>query len=200
MALQTLNQLSTLPFENNLVLNMLTKEDKSSFVYDLSEGYNTLDFIVSRVSEARKTAGKDGKFSKPIMGVSVVQAEIASTYTNGNLLRINFVDGSYDKFRVTEVVSDGTALNTQGRVVNKGAGFIELEVSAGTTTWNTAIHFLAGKYATVYYNSQPNRGSGGLASLYEYPTYVDNWTAIMRDNVELYRRDMEETWVEFQGK
>jgi len=45
--MQTLNQLSTLPFENNLVLNGLNLDDKSSMVYDFSNGWNVLDLIVS---------------------------------------------------------------------------------------------------------------------------------------------------------
>jgi hypothetical protein len=49
------------------------------------------------------------------------------------------------------------------------------------------------------WNAQQNRGSGAMASLYEFPEYVSNQTSIMRENVELYRRDASQTWVEFQG-
>lgn len=199
MALQTLNQISNLPFENNLILNGLSKEDKSSVVFDFSGGYNVVDLIVSKVSSSRRIVGKDGVFQKPIMGISVVQAQVASNAFNGPLLRVNFVDPTYDKFRLTEIVTDGTANDAMGRVVNKGPGFIELEVAPPITAWVLASHFTAGTYATAMWNSQVNRGSTNMESLYEYPQYVTNQTSIMRENVELYRRDASQTWVEFQG-
>jgi hypothetical protein len=195
----TLNQISTLPFENNLILNGLSKEDKSSMVFDFSLGYNVVDLIVSKVSSSRQIVGRDGVFQKPIMGVSVVQSTVASTVVNGSLLRINFVDNSYDKFRKSEVVSDNTANDTYGRVVNSGAGFIEVEYTPGITAWDTATQFVAGSTCTAMWNAQQNRGSGAMASLYEFPEYVSNQTSIMRENVELYRRDASQTWVEFQG-
>ena len=205
MSRQTLNQISNLPFENNLILNGLSKEDKSSVVFDFSGGYNVVDLIVSKVASSRRVVGKDGVFQKPIMGLSVVQAQVASTSLVGSLLRLNFVDPTYDKFRITEVVTDGTAADNMGRVVNKGAGFVELEIApngSGATAWNTATMFntLAGPiFATAMWNSQVNRGSTNMESLYEYPQFVTNQTSIMRENVELYRRDASQTWVEFQG-
>jgi hypothetical protein len=137
------------------------------------------------------------------MGLSVVQAQVASTSINGALLRVNFVDTTYDKFRTTEIVHDGSANDFMGKVVNKGPGFIELEISpngAGATTWAGASGaFAANSYATAMWNAQVNRGSGSMESLYEYPQFVTNQTSIMRENVEMYRRDASQTWVEFQG-
>jgi len=203
MSRQTLNQISNLPFENNLILNGLSKEDKSSVVFDFSGGYNVVDLIVSKVASSRRVVGKDGVFSKPIMGISVVQAQVASSAAAGALWRVNFVDPTYDKFRLTEVVTDGTANDTMGRVVNKGPGFIELEIApngSGASTWaGITTPFAAGTFATAMWNSQVNRGSTNMESLYEYPQYVTNQTSIMRENVELYRRDASQTWVEFQG-
>jgi hypothetical protein len=199
MALQTLNQISNLPFENNLILNGLSKEDKSSVVFDFSGGYNVVDLIVSKVSSSRRIVGKDGVFQKPIMGISVVQAQVASTSLNGNILRVNFVDPTYDKFRLTEIVTDGTAADNMGRVVNKGPGFIELEVAPPLSVWTVGTQFANNTYATAMWNSQVNRGSSNMESLYEYPQFVTNQTSVMRENVELYRRDASQTWVEFQG-
>jgi hypothetical protein len=197
--MQTLNQLSTLPFENNLVLNGLNLDDKSSMVYDFSNGWNVLDLIVSKTATSRQIDGKDGIFQKPIMGTSVVQAEVASTALNGTLLRVNFTDPSYDKFRVTEVLGDGSANDAYGKVVAKGPGFVELEVTPSVSAWSTASHFTTGSYATAMWNAQVSRGSGAMESLYEYPKFVSNQTSIMRENVELYRRDASKTWVEFKG-
>lgn len=205
MSKLTLNQISNLPFENNLILNGLSQEDKATTVFDFSGGYNVVDLIVSKVASSRRIDGRDGQFQKPIMGLSVVQAQIASSAIigNGALLRVNFIDPAYDKFRVTEVVHDGSANDFMGRIVNKGAGFIEMEIvpnGANATTWSAATGcFPANGFATAMWNAQTNRGSGSMESLYEYPQYVTNQTSIMRENVELYRRDTSRTWVEYQG-
>src|SRR5438445_100115 len=116
----TPNQLSTLDFENNLVLNSLNKDDKSKLVYDFSGGYNVLDFIITRGAKARQIVGLDGIFQKPIMGRSQVQAQVLSTALVGSNLQVNFTDPTYDNFRVTQVVSDTTAAMNQGRVISKG--------------------------------------------------------------------------------
>jgi len=194
----TLNQLSVLPFENNLIANGLNKDDKSATVYDFSGGYNVLDFLVSKVSASKQVTGKDGIFYKPIMGVSTVQAQTGSTVLNGTTLRVNFTDPSYDKFRLNVVVTDGSANQTQGRVIGTGAGYIEMETTDGSA-WNTATQFLAGTFPTAIFNAQIARGSGAMASLFEYPEYVANRTSIYRENVELFARDASETWVEYQG-
>jgi len=195
----TQNQISTLPFENNITLNGLNKPDRSKLVFDLSGGWNVLDYIVTRNAPARQISGMNGVFQKPIMGVSVVQAIVASTTLNGTTLRVYFTDPTYDNFRLTEVVGDGTSANNQGKVIGHGAGWIDLEVAPPLTAWNTSLQFLAGSYCTQLYNAQLNRGSNSMESRYEYPVYVTNQTAISRGNVELYRRDNFETWVEFEG-
>ena len=195
----TLNQISNLPFENNLLLNGLNKPDRSKLVYDLSGGWNVLDYIVTRNGPARQVIGLDGQFQKPIMGVSVVQAVIASTVLNGLTLRVSFTDPNYDNFRTNFVVSDGTSAMNKGLVVAHAPGYVDLQVTAELSAWNTAIHFLAGGYITELWQSSVNRGSGAVESQYEYPEYVTNQTAILRDNCDFYRRDVNNTWVEFQG-
>jgi hypothetical protein len=196
----TLNQISRLPFENNLILNGLSKDDKATTVFDFSGGYNVVDLIVSKVSSSRQIMGKDGIFSKPIMGQSVVQAIVATSAINGsNQLVLTFTDNTYDKFRVTEVVGDGSANDSLGRVAVSAAGTITLDLAPPLTSWNLTNNFPAGSYVTSLWNSQTNRGSGAMSSLYEYPEYVSNQTSIMRENVSLDRRDASQTWVEFQG-
>ena len=65
----TPNQISNLPFENNLVLNGLNMDDKTAMVYDLSNGYNTLDTLMSMVNNGKSTqvVGLDGKIQKPFV-------------------------------------------------------------------------------------------------------------------------------------
>lgn len=196
----TANQISNLDFSNNLLLNELNEPDKSQLVYDYSNGYNVVDFLVSKVSKARRIDGLDGKFSKPIMGISQVMAQVSSTtLITTKKLRVNFVDTTYDLFRLTETVSDGTASNYMGRVIDHQPGYIVLEVAPPLTAWDTSRHFLAGTYATVLFQSSANRGSGGMESLYEYPEYVTNQTSITRGSVDLFRRDMSKTWARFEG-
>lgn len=196
----TPNQLSTLDFANNLLLNGLNMDDKSKMVYDFSGGYNVLDFLITRGAKTRQIDGEDGVFQKPIMGRSQVIAQVASTVVVGPNLQVTFTDPTYDNFRVQETVTDGTAAMNQGRVVAKGPGFIVLEPAPPITTWDTALHFVAGSNALAIFVSAGNRGSTGVQSLYEQPFYVRNQTSIIRESVELFRRDMFKTWVEASGK
>lgn len=195
----TLNQISNLPFENNLLLNGLNMPDRSKLVYDLSGGWNVMDYIVTRNGPARQINGKDGVTEKPIMGQSVVQASIATNVINGNVMRVTFTDTNYDLFRNTFVVGDGTASDNQGLVINHGPGYVDIVVAPPLTAWDAALHFVAGRYITEMFQASINRGSSAVESQYEYPKYTYNQTSIIRGNTELYRRDMEKTWVTYHG-
>lgn len=195
---QTLNQLSQLDFQNNLVLNALNKDDKSASVYDLSGGYNVIDFLVTRGAPARSIDGMDGVFYKPIMGSSTPTAQIASTSLSGANLVIVFTDPSFDKFRLKEVIGDGTANMNLGRVIAKSAGSVTIEAAAGTTL-NTTTTFLPGAFAVSMFTASGSRFSSGMESLYEYPKYIRNQTSITRESLSLARRDMSKTWVEYAG-
>jgi hypothetical protein len=197
--MQTLNQLSTLDFRNNLLLNALNKDDKSAAVYDFSGGYNVIDFIATRNAPARRIDGDKGIFYKPIIGKSTPVAQVASTSLVGSNLQVNFTDATFDNFRLKEVLGDGTAAMNQGRVIQKGPGFVIMEPTPGTGAWNTSTHFVAGTFAIPMFVASGNRGSTGVESLYEYPKYVSNQTGITRDSLLLYARDASKTWVEFQG-
>ena len=196
----TLNQIGNTDFSTNLYLNQLSKPDKSAKVYDLSGGYNVIDLLATRNRPARQIVGADGQFQKPIMGRSQIVAQVASSSTSGNTLILNWTDPNFDLFRSTFTLTDGTVANNLGRVIGHGPGTVTLEPGPGIGTWNTAIHFVVGSYALEAFQSSANRGSDGVASQYEYPTYVTNQTSICRENVELFRRDMSQTWPMFKGK
>lgn len=196
----TPNQLSNQDFSRNLLLNQLDLPDKSQLVYDYSNGYNVVDFLVTRNAKPRQIDGLDGVFQKPIMGISQVIAQVASTVlVSATKLKVNFVDPTYDLFRLTETVGDGTAAQNMGRVIEHQPGYIVIECAPPITAWNTAIHFVTGTYATVLFQSSANRGSVGMESLYEYPDYVQNQTSITRGSVELFRRDFSKTYVTYKG-
>ena len=196
----TPNQLSTLDFENNLVLNALNKDDKTDIVYDFSGGYNVLDKIIGQGAKSRQIVGLDGKFQKPIMGRSQVQAQVLSTVAVGTDLRVNWTDPTYDNFRNTQIVTDTTAAMSKGRVIEHGPGYIIMSPAPGVAAWDVAVHFLAGSEALGMWMAAINRGSSGVESLYEYPVYVENQTGIIRESVQLFRRDMAQTWVKYNGK
>lgn len=193
----SLNQLSTGQFENNLLRNLLNKDDKSKTVYDYSGGYNLIDFLSTRNAPARRVDGLNGEFQKPLMGNNAVVAQVASTALVGANLKVTFTDPAYSVFRNQVTVSDGTAANNQGRVIAKGPGYIVLEPISGA--WNTGTQFVAGTFATALFNASGNIGSTGMESLYEDPIYVKNQTSITRESVDIFRRDMAKTWVEFEG-
>ncbi len=193
----SLNQLSTLEFQNNLVLNLLDKPDKSKTVYDFSGGYNLIDFLATRNTAARQINGLKGIFSKPLLGNNAVVAQVATNTLVGTNMRVTFTDPAYNAFRVQVVVSDGTAANNQGRIISKGPGFIVIEPV--NVTFAVASHFVAGTFATALFTASGNIGSTGVESLYEFPTYVSNQTSITRESSQIFRRDMAGTWVQFEG-
>jgi len=196
----TLNQVSSLPFENNLFLNGLNKDDKYSLVADFSNGYNTLTWLVNMNAPARQVDGSDGVFFRPIMGTSKIQGFIAATaLLSPTIARITLNDPTYAAFREKTTVADGSAAMNKGYVVNQGAGFVDIQCVAPILAWNLATQFLAGASITEMWSSAGNRGSTGPKSSYEYPQYVQNQTSVMREKVEMYRRDMSKTWVEFKG-
>lgn len=197
----TQNQFSTTDFSTNILLNALNKPDKSAMVYDLSGGYNVIDLLATRNRPSVQVTGLDGIFEKPLMGRSQIVQTVASTtlLSNGNL-QVNWSDPTFDLFRNSFVLTDGTAANNLGRVVKHQPGFVEMEPGPKITTWNTSIHFVAGSYALEIFNASVNRGSDGVESLYEYPDYVKNQTGIARDNVQIFRRDMMETYPMYKGK
>jgi hypothetical protein len=192
-----LNQLSTQSFQTNLLLNNLNKDDKSKTVYDFSGGYNLIDFLATRNAPARRVHGVNGVFQKPLLGNNAVVAQVQSNTLVGTNMRVTFTDPSYNVFRNQVTVSDGTAANNQGRVIQHGPGYIVIEPV--NVTFATATHFVPGTFATALFNASGNFGSTGMESLYEYPTYVQNQTSITRESVDYFRRDMAQTWVEYEG-
>jgi len=200
MALQTtVNQFGSMPFSRNLVANLLVKPDRQSAIRDLSGGFNDLPQLIDINTAPRQIVGQDGKYEFAVIGVSAIVAQVASATLVGTSLVINFTDPNYDNFRLKEVVSDGTALMPQGKVTSHAAGTITITPAEVGLVFNPAIHFVAGSYVTVLYNAQANRGSTGMETQYEYPTWIENQTGVMRENLKMFRNDWMNTWVEQAG-
>lgn len=201
----TPNQLS-LTFENNLVLNGINSPEKTPLVYDLSNGYNTLEMLMYlKDQKSTKIVGMDGKISKPVMGVERVVAQVATVTTTSNTaLTLTFTDPNYNLFRLGETVTDGTAANNLGRVTSVAPGTIVLEPAGNAVTaggWNSVTSpFAAGTYAFSAFNSSGNRLSNGTVSMYETPYYVDDYTAVIRESIQIASRDMFQTYAKVNEK
>jgi hypothetical protein len=196
----TPNQLSNLNIQNNYVLNGLDSPDKMALVYDLSGGYNTLTMLVDILNKQKSTqvVGLDGKFQKPILGRSNVIAQILANAQAGANLVITFTNPTYDLFRIKDVVLDTN--RNQGRVIAKAPGTITIEPLSKPTALVAATHFTAGMFAKSSWDASGNFGSTGKSVIYETPYYDYNYTAITRESAEYFRRNMNSTFVKYEGK
>lgn len=198
----TPNQINSVSYQNSLLVNNLIKPDRSAKVIDLSGGYNYIDFFATQmmgpsVSSVR-VLGNNGVFQKPIIGNSVVIAQVATqTLLNATTLRLTWTNPNYDNFRLYEIVGDGSVAMNQGQVINKGPGFIDIYVAGKTTAWNTATQFVVGNDVLALYPANPIKGSVNMTSLYEEPYYVENQTSLIRENLTLWYIDAEDAWMRF---
>jgi hypothetical protein len=200
----TPNQISNVSYSNSLLLNNLTKPDRSPKVIDLSGGYNYIDFFATHMMgpsvSSTRVMGTNGFFETPIIGISVVIATVATqTLINTTTLRLTWTDPNYDNFRDYEVVGDGTISMNQGQVIAHGPGFIDITVAPPTTAWNTATQFLAGAQVLALYPANPIKGSVNMTSLYEDPVYVSNQTSLIRENLTMWYIDGQDAWMDFAG-
>lgn len=199
---QGLNQ-EVLQWDQNLVANNMNYEDRSEFVYMLSN-YNTIDYLISKLNNAKThtTWDKDGKVQTPIMGGNEIVAQVAATPTSpsAGVLRVLFTDPTFDKFRNQEIVTDGTSGDVMGRIIAHGAGYIDLTYCPPLTAWSTSLHFQANSFTTYITQVSPTSGSMPMESRYNIPKYVSNYTSVLRENLEMYRRQMGATWAKYKGQ
>lgn len=200
----TQNQIANYSFEDNFVANALDMPDKSGAIYDLTGGYNVIDYLVTRNAPATRTYGLEGLFQKPIIGsFQIVQPVDHSLVLGNGNLRVFFVDTTFppDKgFRVQEVIGDGTSSNIQGLIVNVQVGYVDVEnINPSIAAWDATLHFTNGTVATYLFPAAPNRGSQSMVSRFEYPKYVNNQTSILHDSLMMYRRDFSQSWIKDMG-
>lgn len=197
----TSNQITTLDFTQNLYVNALNSPNKSSAVWDLSGQFNVMDYIFEIMTQGkpRQISSKDGYFEKPIMGRSTPTAKVSSATISGNTLILVFTDPNFTAFRYKEVLYDGTAANNQGRVIQKAPGTVTLEQVSGISGAFTAAQFAANATVSPLFPASGIKGSTGMEPVYEQPQYIHNQTAICRESLILYRRDLIDTYVKWAG-
>ena len=67
-----------LNFEQSLLANALNQPDKSQYVYNLTNGYNTLDLFMSNRAKPRQVVGDGGEFQKAVLGSNAVTGVVSS--------------------------------------------------------------------------------------------------------------------------
>ena len=182
-------------FSKMLQLNEINYPDKSNKIFNQSGGQSVLDWIITQNAPARRTYGKDGAFEVPIIGDTNRVAEVLSNSTVGTTLKVNFVDSTYDLFRVGEVITDGSAGRYTGRIISKGLGYVILQATPDITAWSTATHFVAGTYATDAWVATPNISPNGPTSIFSVPKYVKFLTSPIREAITLHENDLMSTWI-----
>lgn len=185
-----------LDFQNNAMLNALSMEDKAGAVYQLYKGQNVIDYLVTKNQASRQTRGKDGNFTKWVIGAIGISSLIASSTAASNPanLTITFVDPSEQRFVPDMVVGDGSAAMNQGRVVSATPGSIEVEPAGDTINNGFSGAFAAASTCTFLWMAQPTTDSDNPQSLYDVPYPVTNRTSVMRFATNIKSSDLFQTW------
>lgn len=176
-------------------LNELNMPDKRPEVFSQDGGLSVLDYIITNNAPAVRTEGLNGEFEVPIIGDSNRVAQtVGAAVAVGSDIRVNFADPTWDKFRVGEVLTDGSAARNKGRVKAKGAGYVILGVVPSITTWNTGLHFTAGSYVTDYWVADPQKRQSGPESLFQVPFYKKFRTSATSESCTLTEADLAKAW------
>src|ERR1017187_3097755 len=206
-----MGQISLNPI-NKIFSNGLNKPQIESDVYMLMQrNANTFGFIAelarqkAGIASATKVAnGTDrkaisffGKFQKAVLFDATRSATsgVTPTVLSGNLLKVTWTDPTLDIFRKTDVLTDGTSADNQGRVISHGSGWVVLEpVDDSITMANTM--FASNTSVTAYTQASGIGDSTGIESVYQFPDLIDYQTGVQRDNQEIRAyMDTGDTWV-----
>lgn len=177
--------LSTLALSDNIIQKTLQHRNLGSWVYDTSGKFNALSKIIDILNAGQSKRFDEVKFERTTMGNLNISTAIQSNTLVGTYLEVNMVDGSYDLFRVGDVVMDSNKI--QGRVKSKVPGQVVLEPIG--TPFVSATHFINGHFCKVLFDASKDRYSGGKTSIYNVPDLQYNWSSVTRDTNQLARRD-----------
>lgn len=193
------NQVSNLNIEDNLYSRALNDRNDFSRVYDLSGGYSKLLTIINIINAGQSKSIDVDKYEKSFMTNGYVIAQIQTASTVGANVVVNLVNGTYDNFRVNDLVMC-ESLEIQGIVVAKSAGQVVVTPApGGTTLAQLAAEFTSNKYLKAYGDAQPIRNSVGRESLYQFPDVDFNYTQVIRESTTVSRRDKIRSRVMWEG-
>lgn len=179
---------SPLSLSNNLISRALNDRNDFGAVYDLSGGWNKFGLLVDAINAPYGGAKRfdSDKYEKAFYYRNhIIQQIASSTIVSGNMV-INFVDPTYDSFRINDqVISEPS--NISGKVISTSPGTITIEPPNGVT-YVSGTHFVANSYVKVGWDSSPNFYSTSKAPLYEFPETDYNYSSIKRDTNYASRR------------
>lgn len=187
---------TTLNFGQALVQQAISKPIYLQKVYNTwqANNYNTLNQLITglnanndkrRVDQVKFFTGRQG-------GVEVSYVVNGAPTLSGIELTVplSIASGASNNIRVGDTVQDNN--HVKGYVVNKTASSITVIGLSGTLSAST--NFTNGMTAAVYGNASKSKGSVGRESIYNIPSTRHNYTQLMRETAEMFRRDQVETW------
>lgn len=174
----------------SLYATLLNYNNWGTAVYNLDRDWGQVVKFIEKLNGGKSRAvssptGIYQKMTKPRQEV-VAQTSGAPVQAGANLV-INFVDPTYEGFRVKDLVMDDKY--NYGRVISKAAGTITIEPFPITATLTATSHFLASSFVMTIVDISGNFNSLGKTNLYKSKVPVDNYASVQRDSCQLARRE-----------
>lgn len=192
-----MGNLSPLSLSNSLFAAGLNEPNPYPDVANISGGYNTPFLsIVHMMNNWNSKRIDDVQYTFATVDNLAVAAKIASNAQVGANLQVNFVDTTYDNFRIGDLVMDSERI--KAKVVSHVPGQITIEPSG--TALVAATHFIAGATAKQLSDASVKRASHGKESLYVTPAKDFNYPTLQRDTAFIARSDMNSTYTRYKGE
>jgi hypothetical protein len=189
--------LSPLSLSNSLFSAGLNEPNPYPHVANISGGYNTPFLsIVHILNNWSSKRIDDIQYTFATVDNLAIASKIASNAQVGANLQVNFIDASYDNFRVGDIVMDSERI--KGKVIAHQAGQITIEPV--NTALVAANHFVANATAKQVSDASVKRASHGKESLYVTPTKDYNYPTLQRDSAFIARSDMNSTYTRYKGE
>lgn len=186
-------------FVPSIVAAALNARSIYNFVYDRSGGYNTLSMLTDKANKngSRRVTNADGKYEKYKRGKTNIVASVATVTQSGNNLVLTFVDPTYDKFLLGDVVQDPNYV--QGRIIAAAPGTITIAPYPGTTALDATTQFQVATLCIFLFDASGTYGSTGKGNRFFLPQQYINYPSNTRESVTLTRADKVETYVTESG-
>lgn len=181
----------------SLVATLLNARSIYPWIYDRSGGYNTLvtlTDIINKKGGSKRVTSVDGLYEKYKRGKNNVVQSIAAVAAAGNNLVVTFVDPTYSKFLLKDVVMD--ANYNLGRVIAVAPGTITIQnYPDASVAMVAATQFLAGQLCKLAFDVSGTYGSFGKDNRIFTPQRYTNYPSNTRASYTLTRADKVETYV-----